>query len=76
MNPKDSQMSIKEGAVVMSFDYNITQSTTNCLFHLQEGKLKQEALRLEKYRNSFVGRADRAFQKLSNLADKHVISPI
>ena len=39
--PKDSQMTIKEGMAVMSFDYNVRKSTANCLFSMKDGKLKE-----------------------------------
>lgn len=39
MRPKDSQMTIKEGQAIMSFDYNVQKSTFKCLFQMKEGKL-------------------------------------
>lgn len=35
MNPKDSIMKIKEGYVIMAFDYNVVGSNEKCLFNIK-----------------------------------------
>ena len=59
LRPKDSQISISEGVATMSFDYNVDASSPKCLFEMQEGKLKREAKRLERYHKSPVGFVDK-----------------
>ena len=34
LRPKDSQLSIKEGYAIMSYDYKVDGSTTTCLFEM------------------------------------------
>lgn len=53
----------------MSFDYKVSASTTKCLFEMQEGKLKREAKRMERYHKTPTGFLDKKLKKLMNIAD-------
>lgn len=61
---------------IVSYDYQVEPSTAQCLFQMKEGKLKQEARRLERYRNSPAGFAERKFKKFAKIADEHVFSKL
>ena len=39
---------------IMSYDYKVEKSTTNCLFNMQENKLRLEAKKLEKKENNII----------------------
>ena len=61
----------------MSFDYNVKKSTSNCLFSMKDGKLKEqqrkfelEAKRLERYHKTPIGWADKKLKKFSKYVDK------
>jgi hypothetical protein len=78
--PKDSQMSIKEGMAIMSFDYNVKSSNKRCLFSMKEGKLRDqqrkievEAKRLERYHKTPIGWADKKLKKLGQHIDSEFI---
>jgi len=64
LGPRDSQISITEGHAQMSFDYKVSASSTKCLFEMQEGKLKREAKRMERYHKTPVGFLDKKMKKL------------
>lgn len=53
----------------MSFDYKVSASTTKCLFEMQEGKLKREAKRMERYHKTPTGFLDKKLKKLMSIAD-------
>lgn len=73
LNAKDSQMTIKEGLAIMSYDYKVSASTKSCLFSMEENKLKKEAKRLERYNKSPIGWTERKFNKLIKLADDKLL---
>lgn len=83
LKAKDSQMSIEEGMAVMSFNYTVKKSTTNCLFRMNESKFKeqqrkmeQEARKLERYHKTPIGWADKKINKLGRIIDDQVIQKI
>ena len=45
MSPSDSAIKIKDGFVVMAFDFDVSSSHADCLFNMAE-TLKQKELRL------------------------------
>lgn len=48
LSPQDSQMTIKEGMAIMSYDYKVESSTTSCLFSMGDSKLRLEAKKMER----------------------------
>lgn len=70
LRPKDSQMTIKEGMAIMSYDYKVDTSTTKCLFEMQDSKLKREAKRMEKENNSPLSKAGKQIEKMLDVAQK------
>lgn len=61
----------------MSYDYKVEKSTTNCLFNMQDNKLKLEAKKLEKKENNIINVAGKQLEKMLNLAgDKLKLPPL
>ena len=61
----------------MSYDYKVENSTTHCLFNMQDNKLKLEAKKLEKKENNIINVAGKQLEKMLNLAgDKLKLPPL
>lgn len=76
VHAKDSEMAIKEGMAIMSYDFNMKRSSIDCIFGMKDSKLRQEAARLKREQNSFSGQMDSSVKKLFDLADKEVIQKL
>ena len=76
LNPQDSQLTIKEGMAIMSYDYKVGTSNTNCLFNMGDNKLKLEAKKLQRNENSPINLVGKQLEKMLDLAGKSVFGKL